>query len=288
MRTPFVESVLTTLLADAELRRSDSILAVCAGDAEHELFVRLGLTNTVISNVDERMSPDQFLPLDWSFQDATNLTLEDESFDFAFVADGLHHTSTPHRAMLEMYRVARQGIVVIESRDTVLTRFASRLGFSSEYEVEAVVDNDFRKGGLNNTEIPNYVYRWTESEFTKTIRSFDPIGRHRFRFFYDLNLPYEQTKMKQDDLKLRILELADPVLGLFTRIFKKQCNSFAMVALKPRIPEDLWPWLAVDAGRVHFNRGYAGRRMNKVRLSRAAPVSRDLAVFITSPITDPQ
>jgi SAM-dependent methyltransferase len=260
MRTPFVESVLTRLIADAELQRSDSILAVCAGAAERDLFVRLGLTNTVISNLDERMTREQFLPLDWRFEDATNLTFEDESFDFAFVADGLHHTSTPHRAMLEMYRVARRGIIVIESRDAALMRFASRLGFSSEYEVEAVVDNDFRTGGVNNTEIPNYVYRWTESEFTKTIRSFDPIGRHRFRFFYDLNLPYEQTKMKRDDLKLRMLGLVDPVLRLLTRVFKKQCNSFAMVALKPRIPEDLWPWLAVDADRIHFNRGYVGKR----------------------------
>jgi hypothetical protein len=168
--------------------------------------------------------------------------------------------------MLEMYRVARRGIIVIESRDGALMRFASRLGFSSEYEVEAVVDNDFRSGGLNNTEIPNYVYRWTESEFTKTIRSFDPLGRHRFRFFYDLNLPYERTKLKQDDVKLRILELIDPALGLFTRIFKKQCNSFGMVALKPRIPDDLWPWLTVDAGRIHFDRGYAGKRTNTGRL----------------------
>jgi len=259
MRTPFVESVLTTLIGDAELERSDSILAVCAGTAERDLFVRLGLTNTVISNLDGRMTRDQFLPLTWSFEDATNLTFEDRSFDFAFVADGLHHTSTPHRAMLEMYRVARRGIIVIESRDGALMRFASRLGFSSEYEVEAVVDNDFCTGGLNNTDIPNYVYRWTESEFTKTIRSFDPVGRHRFRFFYDLNLPYERTKLEQADVKLRILELVDPLLGLFTRIFKKQCNSFGMVALKPRIPDDLWPWLAVDAGRIHFNRGYVDK-----------------------------
>ena len=264
MRTPFVESVLTTLIADAQLRVSDSILAVCAGSAERDLFVSLGLTSSVISNVDDRMNGAQFEPLDWSYQDAENLTYADDSFDFAFVADGLHHTSAPHRAMLEMYRVARRGIVVIESRHSLLLRLGNRLGFSSEYEIEAVIDNDFSMGGLNNTEVPNYVYRWTESEFTKTIRSFDPTGRHTFRFFYALNLPYERAGSKEDGFRAPP-KLVDPVVGLLTRAFKKQCNSFGMVALKPRIPDDLWPWLAVDDGRVHFNRGYASRRFNNFR-----------------------
>jgi SAM-dependent methyltransferase len=259
MRTVFVESLLTSLMTGAILDPSDSILAVCAGTAERDLFVRLGLTNALISNVDDRMNGDQFAPLEWSYADATNLAFEDGSFDFAFVADGLHHTSAPHGALLEMYRVARRGIVVIESRHSVLIRLANRFGYSSEYEVDAVIDNDGRTGGLNNTDVPNYVYRWTESEFIKTIRSFDPIGRHTFRFFYDLNLPYQQTEMKQDPVKLRVLKLTEPVLGLVTRVFKKQCNSFGMVALKPTLPDDLWPWLTLDDGRVHFNSAYAGK-----------------------------
>jgi SAM-dependent methyltransferase len=260
MRTPFVQSVLEALVVDGVLHTSDSVLAVCAGPAEHDVFVRLGFINAVISNLDERMSDDDFLPLGWSYQDATEMTLEDDSFDFAFVADGLHHTPAPHRAVLEMYRVARSGIIVIESRHSILMRLANRLGLSPEYELEAVVENDFRYGGLNNTDIPNYIYRWTEEEFTKTIRSFDPLGKHTFRFFYGLNLPYAQAEMTRSSLKLRIVQLADPALYRLTRIFKKQCNSLAMVALKPRIPEDLWPWLSVEQGEIHFNRTYAAKR----------------------------
>jgi hypothetical protein len=89
-------------------------------------------------------------------------------------------------------------------------------------------------------------------------------GDHTFRFFYAPNLPYARAEMKKGHFKLRVLQLTEPVLGAFTRIFKKQCNSFAMIALKPRIPDDLWPWLAVEDGRVHFNRGYAEGRF-KVR-----------------------
>ena len=66
VRTDFVESVLRSLLEDDVLHQEDSILTVCAGAAEHELFVRLGLTNVVISNVDEPLAEDRFAPLSWS------------------------------------------------------------------------------------------------------------------------------------------------------------------------------------------------------------------------------
>jgi len=269
MRTTFVSSVLESLLADSVLDRSESVLAVCAGAAERDVFIRLGLTNAIITNLDDEMVQNDFAPLKWSRQDATNLAFEDASFDLAFVADGLHHTPAPHRALVEMYRVARRGVIVIESRDNLVMRLANWLGLSPEYEIEAVVGNDFRKGGLNNTEIPNYIYRWTEEEFIKTIRSFDPLGRHTFRFFYGLNLPYGQAEMKESDIKLRILQMTDPILHAFTRIFKKQCNSLGMVALKPHLPDDLWPWLRLEEGQARFNPAYARGRF-KIRPTPSA------------------
>jgi SAM-dependent methyltransferase len=260
MRTPFVEYVLEALITAGVLARSHSLVAVCAGSAEQDVFVRLGFTNAVISNLDDRMEAGQFAPLKWSYQDAQEMSFEDESFEWAFVADGLHHVPAPHRALLEMYRVARRGIIVIESRHSLTMRVANLLGLSPEYELEAVVDNDFRYGGLNNTQIPNHIYRWTEEEFIKTIKSYNPLGEHTFRFFYALNLPYGQAEMKKSSVKLRVVQVSEPILRGVTRLFKKQCNSFAMVALKPRLPEDLWPWLTMANGEVVFNRAYARER----------------------------
>jgi ubiquinone/menaquinone biosynthesis C-methylase UbiE len=54
---------------------------------------------------------DEFAPFSWSFQDAEQLSFEDEAFDYVFVHAGLHHCASPHRALLEMYRVARRGIM---------------------------------------------------------------------------------------------------------------------------------------------------------------------------------
>ncbi len=46
--------------------------------------------------------------------DATNLPFDDDSFDICFEANLLHHTDRPDKALAEMARVARQGMVLIE------------------------------------------------------------------------------------------------------------------------------------------------------------------------------
>jgi SAM-dependent methyltransferase len=275
MRTSFVESVLESLLSDGTIARSDSVVSVCAGTREREVFASVGLPNAMITNVDERDAGDRYAPFEYSYQDAHNLTFADGSFDFSFVTDGLHHCSAPHQALLEMYRVARKGIIVVESRDSLLMRTATRFGLSPEYEVEAVIGSEFVRGGRDNTCVPNYIYRWTEADFEKSIQSFDPVGKHTFQFFYDLNLPYELAEWKKSSLKLRVIRVADPLLRGMTRVFKRQCNTLAMVALKPRIPEDLWPWLTVEDGQIVFNRRYADRHYKEIEGSGLSARPRD-------------
>tara|TARA_B110000438_G_C15780364_1_gene636031 strand:+ start:826 stop:1002 length:177 start_codon:yes stop_codon:yes gene_type:complete len=53
-----------------------------------------------------------------------------------------------------------------------------KLGYVADYELRAVFDNECLHGGVNNSEIPNFVYRWTENEVEKTINTFMPIGMH--------------------------------------------------------------------------------------------------------------
>ena len=260
MRYAFVKSTLERLLRDGILDKSTPVLAVAAAEAERALFLDLGFTNVTISNLDSRLRGDEFAPFAWSFQDAQRLDLPDGAFDFVFVSDGLHHCDSPHRALLEMYRVARRGILVFESRDNTLMRLANRLGLSPHFELEAVIDDDFEFGGVNNTGIPNFIYRWTEREFEKTIQSYNPTGKHVFRYFYGLNLPWTVAGMEKSRLKLRVLQFADFWLQLGTKLFKKQCNSFCLITLKPRVPQDLWPWLEAPDSTIRFRRAFAEER----------------------------
>jgi hypothetical protein len=36
------------------------------------------------------------------------------------------------------------------------------------------------------------------------------------------------------------------------RVAKRQGNTFAMIALKPAVPGELWPWLRYEDGAVHY------------------------------------
>jgi ubiquinone/menaquinone biosynthesis C-methylase UbiE len=247
--------VINHLLKDKTLSTSDTVLSVCGGATEHCLFLAAGFTNVTISNLDEQ-DADRLDPYRWSHQDAENLTYPDNSFDVVFVHAGLHHCYSPHRALLEMYRVARRVVIVSEARDSVAMRAANRFGFAADYEIEAVSANQFLTGGAGNGPIPNFVYRWTESEVFKTVRSFEPRYRPRVRFFYGLRLPYERFRSISRPALRMLLNIFGPVAELFAKVFPKQGNEFAFVILKQG---KLHPWLLQDGdGKITLSQETVG------------------------------
>ena len=191
-------------------------------------------------------------PLTGSLADVRNLPFADGSFDWVFVSDGLHHCDSPHRALLEMYRVARVGVIVFESRDSLLMRLGVRLGLVEAYELSAVIGNGGLCAGVNYTCVPNYVYRWTERDFEKTLCCADPTGSPSFRYYYGFNAP----QRAYSGLKSVLFKMA--VLGgrLFSAIFKNQSNSFCMVALKPTT---LFPWLQREGDTIKFKPDFRKR-----------------------------
>ncbi len=49
------------------------------------------------------------------------------------------------------------GILAFEARDSLLMRIVTKLNLAQEYEHAAVFYNNCSHGGVNNTQIPNYV-----------------------------------------------------------------------------------------------------------------------------------
>ena len=250
MRMAFVTRVLRSLIEEELLHLDDSILTVCAAEGDRDVFLSFGFKDVTISNLDDGKQEHGYAPFKWSRQDAQALDFADRSFDFAFVSAGIHHCQAPHAAVVEMYRVSRKGIIVAESRDNLLMRLATRLHLTSQYEINLRLAKTFEHGGVNNSHIPNHMYRWTEREFIKTIRSYDPTGMQRFRFHYGLSLP--TTSVPQMLVKKSI----GPLLVVLGPLFKKQGNDFAMVVLRPKLPDDLWPWLVMHGETVNLNRAY--------------------------------
>jgi len=246
MRINFVKSALKQLVFNGKLATGSGVLAVCADRTEKTLFSHAGFTDVTITGMNPQLLDGSMKPYSAQMADAMKLPFADGSFDWVFVSDGLHHCDSPHRALLEMYRVARVGVIVVESRDSVVQRLAERLMWPRQtYELAAVEGNGRTCGGVNFTCVPNFVYRWTEREFEKTISCFDPTGSPSFRYFYGFNPPNKSYA----GVKKYAYSVAVFAVSIVAKIFKKQSNSFCMVAFKPTT---LFPWLAREDGELRF------------------------------------
>jgi SAM-dependent methyltransferase len=222
----------------------------------------LGFSDCLITGLGSGTDSGRLAPFRWRREDAESLSFEDDAFDFCVVHWGLHHCRSPHRAMLEMARVGRIGFVLFEPCDNLLTRLGVRVGMGQEYEWAAVSQNQCRRGGVADSPIPNYVYRWTTREVVKTVSSFLPLGPCRFRFSYGMNLPRRQLRARRGaPIRLATL-LAAPAARLFGLIFPRQRNTFAAVVIKPRLPHDLHPWLISRQGSATVDASWLARRFS--------------------------
>jgi SAM-dependent methyltransferase len=221
--TGFYVDVLERLIAAGTISISDSVLVVCGGPLDERVMKKVGFSDFTVTNLDNGMANHR--------QDAENLSYDDGSFDVVIVHAGLHHCYSPHRALLEMYRVCRKCAVAFEARDNILMRVAVRLGLTMDYEVSSIVDG---RGGVADTGVPNFIYRWTEREVLKTIVSFDPSRVPNIRFFHDLRFPIARLSGS------RWLRLIEPLSKLVAKVAPKQCNEFAFAISKGG---DQQPWI---------------------------------------------
>ena len=99
----------------------------------------------------------------FSAENAENLQISDDSFDWVYCKEALHHFPRPYTALHEMLRVARRGIILTEPRDPVIDRgslqsiknFLKRIMRVSTYSF-----HEFE-------EVGNYVYTVSERELEK-------------------------------------------------------------------------------------------------------------------------
>jgi ubiquinone/menaquinone biosynthesis C-methylase UbiE len=249
-----VQSFLSEILRKAGIPRDQSVLVVCGGAFDRDALLEEGYTAVTISNLDDRVRDDEFAPFAWSFQDAEALSFPDRSFDYCIVHAGLHHCASPHRALLEMYRVARHGVLAFEARDSLMMRMAVRARRVPVYETCAVRFHNFRYGGVRNTCVPNYIYRWTETEVEKTIASYAPHAPHHIRYYYGLRIPEERLPFASNARLQWLSGGAKRLLEFSTRLFRKQGNLFAFFIEKPE-GTALFPWLK---SQTEFDPRYQG------------------------------
>lgn len=239
------------------ISKTDSILVLAGGVYDKESLLTAGFQNVTISNLHPHLGVTEFAPYKWLPIDAERIDLPDNSVDWAVIHAGLHHLGVPAMGVCEMFRVARKGILCMEARDSLCMRAAIALGLTDDHELEFVYLTGGKSGGYRYGPIPNFVYRWTEREFEKIIKTYAPTHRHKFFYLHAFEVPVERLAMARNPL----LRAAGFVLGRIARIAElvapSQGNLFAFGALKN---VELQPWLDEN---LHFRDSYLSKKYDK-------------------------
>jgi len=145
-----------------------SILDICCGSGmSSEFYVKEGadvcgtdISVESISRAKIRAKKYGF-PAKFQIANSENLPFSNNSFDVVSVHDGLHHLNNPEKAVKEMVRVAKKGVIIIEPAEAFITKISILIGISKKFE-----------------DVGNYVYRfkkyelmnWLKEEGCKRIR----------------------------------------------------------------------------------------------------------------------
>ena len=144
----------------------------------------------------------------------------------------IHHTSKPHNVLLEMYRIAKYGILIIESNDSFVMRLSVKLNFSEDFEKSAL--NTCVKD-VDGSNIPNYVYRWTEREIKKLFYSYQPDKKINIIFNYQDNIFNEG--LSNNSIKKIIITFSYLFLKIIFFLFPKQKNLMSIYIDKKNYKE---------------------------------------------------
>lgn len=229
----FVKKTIEEFIPDKDA----SILVCGSAQSERDILSELGYSNCFFTGMDLREKVSAGIASE--FENVESLSFDDDSFDFALIKDTVHHTALPSKVLTELFRVSRNGYLVVEGRDSMLIRVASRLALTEQFEVAG----NFSGHGVNGTDIPNFIFRWTEREVEKTLKSFAPHFNHHVDYRYHSNYPDGHGFRLAGRV---IVVLLKPVYLLFTALFPRQQNLMAFFVTKPRTPDDLKPWITVD------------------------------------------
>ena len=205
-RDKFYEKQLIRFIQD----KDSKILVLGAGSLDKKIFTNLKYTDVTFSNIENTTEKN----LNY-FENIHEIKITDNKFDYCVAHACIHHSSRPHAAILELCRVCSKGALIIEANDSLISRIACKFNMSEKYELSAVEKNK-TTGGVDNTNIPNYVYRWTEREVIKLMNSYKPQIIHKIFFDYGSQIKFTNSLIFKFAFKV------------FFFLFKKQQNLFSI------------------------------------------------------------
>jgi SAM-dependent methyltransferase len=246
---------------------NEKLLVIGGSWQDAEFLISAGFKDITLSNFQLEVEEDAHSNLSDKVKllaiDAEQVNLPDGSFDCVFAHEVLHHCRSPHRALCEMLRVARKHVVVLEPNDSFSMRLLTRAGFSFPYEIFSVVHHMRESGGVRDSCIPNFIYRWSANELRKTASSY--LAEYEFLThtypYWDFNVGEEELSMRKETrihtitsvvgakTFLAVLKALQIVLNAIP-ILRRQGNKFFCCIEKTG---RLRPWLSVGDDKIRFN-----------------------------------
>jgi SAM-dependent methyltransferase len=257
-------SMLETQVQHHRMDPNLSVLVIGGSESDLEVLKRVGFQTITLSDLvlEPLVTESATSKADLCVLDAEAMAVSDESYDLVVAFEVLHHCRSPHRALCEMIRVSRRYVLFLEPNDSLFMRTLVRLRMSFPYELPAVIHHEGKTGGVRDTQVPNYIYRWNKREVFNTVSSFIPD-----RFFSVDSQPYWDFSVDEYGLSLR----TKTKLGLFTGVLgarnflralraaatvlnlsgplRRQGNKHLCVIEKQN---ELRPWLRREGGAVVF------------------------------------
>ena len=210
------------------LNKGKSILVLGASSDEASLFHKLQFKRVTLSNIDlaQLRGAEKYKFKKKKIDFRSLFKIKNNSYDYVVVHASIHHTSRPHNVLLEIYRIAKYGILIIESNDSFVMRLSVKLNFSENFEKSALNENTYTGGGVDGLNIPNYVYRWTEREIKKLFYSYQPDKKINIIFNYQNNIFNEG--ISNNSIKKIIITFSYLFLKIIFFLFPKQQNLMSI------------------------------------------------------------
>ena len=151
----------------------------------------------------------------FSEQNAENLNLESNSFDYVLIKETLHHLPRPWLAIYEAFRVCKKGVVIIEPNDTYAYSHCFKKTFiRSKNLLKKLLNKKVYKDEYGFEEVGNFIYTINMRELEKfllgihkTRIAFNNINDHYFE-----NIEYISTKNASFKEKVICLKLKSMIL----------------------------------------------------------------------------
>jgi len=249
--------------------RSDVL--VLGGSAEDgRTLHRVGFTQVTLSNLLDPKPSEQADLDDAGMRsvkvDAEAMELADNSYDLVLAHEMLHHCRSPHKALLEMLRVSRRHVILLEPNNSLAMQLLLRLRFSFPYELPAVIASSFQTGGVRDSSIPNYIYRWNAVDVYQTAASY--LAEFDFDLYtqgyWDFNVDEAELRRRSETRIGSVTKILSP------RVFLAGLRSFQVIV--NRIPwlgeqgnkffgciqkrSELRPWLTRKGDEIQFDGNY--------------------------------